>query len=105
MTKSEAMELVYLGLTPHARGRGLGDLLVRQALAATAASCVSKLSLAVDSANRPALALYHRHGFQQVGHKLAMMRMLQPRNIQPEGMRQTNGEERDVVIDPTARSA
>jgi mycothiol synthase len=104
MTKSEAMELVYLGLSPHARGRGLGDLLVRQALAATAASGVSKLSLAVDSANRPALGLYHRHGFQQVGHKLAMMKMLQPRGTHCDDTRQENGAERHVEIDPTVRS-
>lgn len=81
MTKNEATELVYLGLTPEARGKGLGDLLVRQALAATAASGFSRLSLAVDGANRPALSLYHRHGFQHIGRKLAMMRILDAAEI------------------------
>jgi ribosomal protein S18 acetylase RimI-like enzyme len=70
---------VYLGLTPSARGRGLGDLLVRQALATTAALGASRLSLAVDSQNGPALKLYYRHGLQRVASKLAMMRLLNDR--------------------------
>ena len=75
----DALELVYLGLTPSARGRGLGDLLVRQALATTAALGASRLSLAVDSQNGPALKLYYRHGLQRVASKLAMMRLLNDR--------------------------
>jgi ribosomal protein S18 acetylase RimI-like enzyme len=72
----DAVELVYLGLTPAARGRGLGDLLVRQALATVAAQRLSRLSLAVDAANAPALKLYYRNGLQQVAAKLALMRLL-----------------------------
>jgi ribosomal protein S18 acetylase RimI-like enzyme len=72
----ETMELVYLGLSPAARGRGLGDVMMRQALAATAADGAARLSLAVDSENAPALKLYYRHGMQRVGAKLAMMRRL-----------------------------
>ncbi len=77
MPRHEAMELVYVGLIPEARGRALGSLLIRQALAVTAASNLPKLSLAVDAGNSPALKLYHRHGFQHVGRKLAMMRILE----------------------------
>jgi mycothiol synthase len=76
---ADALELVYLGLAPEARGRGLGDLMMRQALAATAASGAGRLSLAVDSNNVPALKLYYRHGMQRVGAKMALMRQLQPR--------------------------
>ena len=74
--QGDALELVYLGLTPASRGRGLGDLLVRQALATVAAERLSHLTLAVDARNTPALMLYYRHGLQQVATKLALMRQL-----------------------------
>ena len=72
----ETLELVYLGLAPWARGRGLGDVMMRQALAAAAAEGAARLSLAVDSENAPALNLYFRHGMQRIGAKLALMRRL-----------------------------
>lgn len=71
---ADTLELVYLGLTPAARGRGLGDLMMRQAL--HTAADAGRLSLAVDSGNMPALKLYYRHGMQRVGAKLAMLRQL-----------------------------
>ena len=73
-----AAELVYLGLVPAARGAGLGDLLMRQALHQVATRGPGKLALAVDAGNAPALRLYHRHGLRQIGSKLAMMRQLHP---------------------------
>lgn len=73
---TDAMELVYLGLTPAARGRDLGDLLMRQALFATHAFPLPKLTLAVDSTNAPALKLYYRHGLRRVHSKVALMRDL-----------------------------
>jgi ribosomal protein S18 acetylase RimI-like enzyme len=73
---TEAMELVYLGVSPQARRQGLGTLLIRRALE-TAAECKCKrLTLAVDSNNQPALHLYYRHGFQKVGSKIALIRDL-----------------------------
>jgi ribosomal protein S18 acetylase RimI-like enzyme len=73
---TDATELVYLGLTPAARGRGLGDVLMRQALHATHAHGLSRLTLAVDAGNGPALKLYYRHGLRRVHAKVAMMRDL-----------------------------
>jgi ribosomal protein S18 acetylase RimI-like enzyme len=72
----DGMELVYLGLAPAARGRGLGDYLFRQAEARAAAVKMRLMSLAVDSINAPAIALYHRHGMQQIASKRALMRRL-----------------------------
>jgi mycothiol synthase len=72
---SETLELVYLGLAPEVRRRGLGAILLRHALADAAAER-RRLSLAVDSRNVPALTLYYRHGFQKVGEKVAMIRDL-----------------------------
>jgi ribosomal protein S18 acetylase RimI-like enzyme len=77
MPPGDSLELVYLGLTPAARGRGLGDLLVKEALAAVAAQGASRLSLAVDSGNAPALKLYYRHGLHRIASKLALMRVLE----------------------------
>jgi ribosomal protein S18 acetylase RimI-like enzyme len=71
-------ELVYLGLVPAARGRGLGDVVMRQALHAVASQGPGTLALAVDAGNAPAIRLYHRHGLRRVGSKLAMMRQLHP---------------------------
>lgn len=72
----DALELVYLGLVPEARGRGLGDVMMRQAMAMAARRGRTSLSLAVDSKNAPALKLYYRHGLRQVGAKIAMVREL-----------------------------
>jgi ribosomal protein S18 acetylase RimI-like enzyme len=71
-----SLELVYLGLVPEARGRRLGDLLVRHALAATATENLPRLTLAVDARNAPALNVYYRNGMARVGTKVATMRDL-----------------------------
>ena len=75
-TAGDGMELVYVGLSPEARGRGLGGFLVKLAEARSAVAKVRHLSLAVDAVNGPAIDLYHRHGFAQVTSKRAMMRRL-----------------------------
>jgi ribosomal protein S18 acetylase RimI-like enzyme len=74
--RSEALELVYLGVAPHARGQGLGELMVRQALAVAGASGCGLLSLAVDARNAPALKLYYRCGMSKVTTRVALLRDL-----------------------------
>ena len=74
--RTDMAELVYLGLSPAARGRGIGDLMIRQAFHAVREMNLARLTLAVDSKNTPALRLYYRHGMQRVGSKIAMMRDL-----------------------------
>lgn len=74
--RGDATELVYLGLPPASRGHGLGNLLMRQALAAAVATGRTRLTLAVDAGNEPAMRLYLRHGMQRVASKTAMMREL-----------------------------
>ncbi len=73
---ADAAELTYLGVAPEARRCGLGNLLVRQALAAASTMQVKSITLAVDAANAPALRLYFRHGFKHVTGKLALIRDL-----------------------------
>ncbi|QOV90543.1 GNAT family N-acetyltransferase [Humisphaera borealis] len=71
-----SVELVYLGLVPEARGRRLSDLLMRQAMIAVIEQGMSRLTLAVDARNVPALKLYYKHGMARAGSKLALMRDL-----------------------------
>ena len=63
-------------MTAAARGRGLGDAMMRLAIARVAADNRGILSLAVDAANTPALRLYYRHGLSRVGHRVALVRDL-----------------------------
>jgi mycothiol synthase len=58
----DVWEVVYLGLTPAARGHGLGRAVLRYALE-LAGRHVSQLELAVDCRNRPATRLYQSTGF------------------------------------------
>ena len=76
----EAMELVYLGISPAARRRGLATCLLRHALATAAEDKRKRLTLAVDTGNAPALQLYYRHGFQKVGAKIALIKVLDSAN-------------------------
>lgn len=74
--RTDTAELVYFGLVPSARRRGLGDFMMRQALWAAREMNLSRLTLAVDSNNAPALRLYYRHGMQRIGSKVALMKDL-----------------------------
>ena len=58
----DAWEVAYLGLTPPARGRGLGRAALSHALE-LAAGHVPRLELAVDIRNHPATQLYRLAGF------------------------------------------
>jgi len=73
---TDAMELVYLGLPPEARGRGLGNLLMQEAMHLILRDNRRRLTLAVDSLNAPALRLYYGHGMQRLASKIAMIRDL-----------------------------
>jgi ribosomal protein S18 acetylase RimI-like enzyme len=51
-------------------------LLMRQAMSCTLRAGLSRLCLAVDSLNQPAIKLYHAAGMSRVGSRLAMLRDL-----------------------------
>ena len=72
----DGMELVYLGVSPRIRGHGVGSYLMRLAEARVNQRKLSRLTLAVDSLNEPALRLYYRHGMQRLTSKVAMMRVI-----------------------------
>jgi ribosomal protein S18 acetylase RimI-like enzyme len=71
---------VYVGLIASYRGRGLGNALMEHALSTTASVGCRRLSLAVDSKNKPALQLYHRHGLSKVCTRAALIRDLRHRH-------------------------
>jgi mycothiol synthase len=56
-------EVIYLGLTPQARGRGLGRDVIRHAVELARGNAASLL-LTVDARNLPAVQLYTSCGFQ-----------------------------------------
>ncbi len=71
----DVWEVVYLGLTPAARGRGLGRAAIRHALG-LARGHASYLDLAVDLRNTPAVRLYRSCGFVPRDHRSVHLAIL-----------------------------
>ena len=70
---ADCVELVYLGLSPAHRGKGLATGLVQHGLWQCARARQRKLCLAVDERNTPALRLYKRFAFRGSARKLAFI--------------------------------
>ncbi|MBA4019450.1 MAG: hypothetical protein C0483_19975 [Pirellula sp.] len=70
------VELVYMALLPHARGRGLGAELVRESLRIAAVLGRKRIVLAVDAANTPAAAQYEVAGFREWERRSAFVQDL-----------------------------
>lgn len=62
-----AMALLSLWVAPAARGRGVGDELVRAVLRHAEGCGAARVTLDVREGNEHALALYARHGFVDAG--------------------------------------
>ncbi|MCA9300016.1 MAG: GNAT family N-acetyltransferase, partial [Phycisphaerales bacterium] len=71
-----SLELVYLGLGPALRGRGVGSALLSRGLRLARERSLDHVSCAVDRRNVPALRLYARLGFREVSSRLAYVRPL-----------------------------
>lgn len=71
-----AAEMVYLGLAPAWRGRGLGARLLRYGRGLAAEAGFRRMVLAVDRENEPAVRLYRSAGFGPTGHRIAQVRPL-----------------------------
>ena len=72
----DTVELVYLGLAPSIRGRGLGRFLLETLFAEVTRGPWARMTLAVDTLNRPAIRLYEQCGFRGSTHRLAMIHAL-----------------------------
>lgn len=73
---TDAVELVYIGLSPAVRGRGLGAALLQLAVRELCLRGERTLACAVDRANTPALRLYARLKFRSFTRRVAMVRSL-----------------------------
>ncbi len=71
----DAWEVAYLGLTPPARGRGLGLAALEHARR-LAAPHAHRLELAVDRRNAPAVRLYHAAGFRRFDRRAVHLAIL-----------------------------
>ncbi len=78
----EAWEVAYLGLTPQARGRGLGRAVLAHALE-LASAYVPKLELAVDARNYPASRLYRTARFIPFDRRVVHLAKLTPTVARP----------------------
>jgi ribosomal protein S18 acetylase RimI-like enzyme len=70
----ETAELVYLGLAPEARGKGIARGLLALAIARLGTRAERVLACAVDLQNAPALKLYERLGFRRFATRIAVVR-------------------------------
>lgn len=68
---TDSVEVIYLGLAPEARGRGIGAALLAHGIRAVAQRPERTLALAVDVRNVPAMRLYQRAGFVPVRRREA----------------------------------
>jgi GNAT superfamily N-acetyltransferase len=69
-------ELVYMGVVPERRGRGLGLEITRYAQWICARESMERLALAVDASNEPALAMYAAAGFVSWDRRSVFVRVL-----------------------------
>lgn len=67
-------ELVYLGLSPALRGRGVAQRLLALGFSALAARTERVVTCAVDERNDPARRLYEQHGFRTFARRVAVIR-------------------------------
>ena len=68
---ADEAEILTVAVDSAARGQGLATTLLGRHLANLARKGAASVLLEVDDANRPALALYRRFGFRQVGRRPA----------------------------------
>lgn len=66
-------ELVYLGLAPEARGRGIARALLATGLRACSLAGCRAVSLAVDERNSDARKLYEKSGFRKTSSRIAFV--------------------------------
>ncbi|NUR86523.1 MAG: GNAT family N-acetyltransferase [Nonomuraea sp.] len=63
----QVAELISMWVSPEARGRGVGDVLIEEVTGWAAGRGARVLELAVVKGNGAAIGLYRRHGFEDIG--------------------------------------
>ena len=82
-------ELVYVGIASEARGHGFGLEMVRRAQWLARGSGCSRILLAVDTRNDPAIQMYESAGFTAWEHRSALLRVLAT-GANPAGSQKAN---------------
>lgn len=77
-----SVELVYLGLSPAVRGKGLGAALLKMGLAHLRGRAEQHVTCAVDERNQPARRLYARLGFVDTARRIAMVKPVRAGNVE-----------------------
>jgi ribosomal protein S18 acetylase RimI-like enzyme len=67
---ARTFEIVYTGLIPERRGLGLGQMLMRRAVAQARWHGIRNLTVAVDERNRPAIRLYEKNHFEPIARRV-----------------------------------
>ena len=76
VTDRPVWEVTYLGLTPAARGRGLGRVALAHAIDQARAAGIDRIELAVDARNIPARRLYEAAGFTPFDRRIVHLVIL-----------------------------
>lgn len=71
--EQDSIELVYMGLGPRLRGRGLGAKLLTTAIARARRCRLSEINCAVDIRNEPARSTYAKLGFSEFARRIAFV--------------------------------
>lgn len=83
MPDPSLVEIVYMGLRPAWRGRGLGQQLMRRALQQARMCKAQRVTVVVDERNTPARRLYERFGFAPIDSRQAYL-LQWKRNAPPQ---------------------
>jgi len=73
LARDTVLDVVYMGVVPARRRRGIGGLLLRRALEQCRARNARRLTVVVDERNAPARRLYERFGFVRVTQREAYL--------------------------------
>ncbi len=73
LTDRRELELVYLGIAPPFRNKGLANRLMRHAASLATAQNYTSIHLAVDERNTPAMKLYRGLNYRATARKVAMI--------------------------------
>ncbi|MDX2117952.1 MAG: GNAT family N-acetyltransferase [Planctomycetota bacterium] len=72
--EQRSCELVYLGISPSLRGKGVASALLARGLELPIGDGIDSITCAVDGRNTPAKTLYDRFGFRPFGRRIALVK-------------------------------
>lgn len=72
------LEIAYMGVRSDARGHGFGRTILRAGLALAHHAGFTRVTLAVDASNTPAMQLYRSEGFHETMRRRAFVRAIDP---------------------------